>query len=261
MTKLFEEIITLTKRIDLIRYFVGSELKALYKNKFLGFAWAVLDPFFVMIVYVLLVSVIFQRGGEQFPILLFSSLLPWRWFSYSLNTSVKAYPANASLIQTVKFPLSLFPINAVLIGAFNYILGLAVLVPLLFIFNANITIHVIWIIPIILLQFLFNYGVSMLVAVVGVYFRDLQNILAFGLRIGFYLSPALYSLSNVPEKYQKAYILLNPFASLFESCKNILVYGTPPGNNIIIYAGYSLFLFIVGLVLITKQSPKIPKLL
>lgn len=259
--KVGKEISSLLLRSDLIRYFVGSELKSLYKNKMLGFAWAILDPLFVMLVYVVLVSVIFQRGGEQFPILLFSALLPWRWFSYSMGTSVKSFIANTSLIQTVKFPLSIFPINAVLIGCFNYILGLVVLIPMLFIFNANITLNTLWIIPLILIQFIFNYGISMLVAVVGVYFKDLQNILAFTLRIGFYLSPALYELSSVPEKYKTVYLALNPFASLFETCKNILVYGKSPDISILIYLGYAVLFFLLGITLITKQSNKIPKML
>ncbi|MCB0402034.1 MAG: hypothetical protein KDD41_08110, partial [Flavobacteriales bacterium] len=139
MGKINEELKQLFSKKDLIRYFVGSELKALYKNKLLGFAWAVLDPLFVMLVYVVLVAVIFKRGGEQFPILLFSSLLPWRWFTYSVSSSVKTFISNASLIQTVKFPLTIFPINSVLIGCFNYVLGVLVLLPMLFVFHANIS--------------------------------------------------------------------------------------------------------------------------
>lgn len=261
MSSIKEELTQLVGRKDLIKYFVGSELKAIYKNKLLGFAWAVLDPLFAMLVYVVLVSVIFQRGGEQFPILLFSALLPWRWFSHALNSSVKGFISNASLIQTIKFPLSIFSINSVLIGGFNYILGLIVLVPMLFVFNANITINTLWIIPIIFIQFIFNYGLAMIVSIVGVYFRDLQNILAFTLRIGFYLSPALYELSRVPEQYQKIYLLLNPFASLFESCKSVLVYGQAPNQSLIIYGCYALLFFFLGVILITKQSHKIPKML
>jgi len=261
MSKIKEEISLLLDRVDLIRYFVGSELKALYKNKLLGFAWAVLDPFFVMLVYVVLVSVIFKRGDAQFPILLFSSLLPWRWFAYAASSSVKTFVTNASLIQTVKFPLSIFPVNSVLIGCFNYILGLVVLVPMLLFFDANITIHALWIFPLIIIQLLFIFGISMIVSVVGVYFNDLQNILAFTLRIGFYLSPALYELSSIPNEYKTIYLILNPFASLFQTCKNILVYGTPPESSILIYCIYAIVFFLLGIYLITQQSKKIPKLL
>lgn len=261
MGNINKELSQLFGKKDLIRYFVGSELKALYKNKLLGFAWAILDPLFVMLVYVVLVSIIFNRGGEQFPILLFSSLLPWRWFTYSVSSSVKTFISNASLIQTVKFPLTIFPVNSVLIGCFNYVLGVVVLLPMLFIFKANITANLLWIFPFIFIQLIFNFGISMMVAVVGVYFKDLQNILAFVLRIGFYLSPALYELTSIPDNYRQLYLFLNPFASLFHNCKNILVHGTAPDLNILIYLGYAILFFLLGVYLITKQNNKIPKLL
>ena len=261
MGRVKQEISNLFKRGDLIRYFVGSEIKALYKNKLLGFAWAILDPLFVMLVYVVLISVIFQRGGPQFPILLFSALLPWRWFSYAVSQSVKSFMANSSLILTVKFPLSIFPFNSVLIGCFNYLLGLVVLVPMLFIFDANFTLNMLWIFPLILIQLLFIFGVSMIVSVVGVYFRDLQNILSFTLRIGFYLSPALYEITRIPEQYRLIYTFINPFASFFEACKNILVYGKTLDWTILIYVGYAIIFFLLGLLLITRQSKKLPKLL
>ncbi|MCB0400602.1 MAG: ABC transporter permease, partial [Flavobacteriales bacterium] len=118
-----------------------------------------------------------------------------------------------------------------------------------------------WIIPFVFIQLIFNFGLSMLVSVVGVYFKDLQNILAFALRIGFYLSPALYELTSIPEQYRQLYLFLNPFASLFHNCKNILVHGTAPDLSILIYLGYALLFFLLGVYLITKQNNKIPKLL
>ena len=104
---------SLLRNGTLLRYLVGSELKERYKNKALGFVWAVLDPFFMMLVYLLLVKVIFQRGGPQYPILLFSALLSWRWFAFSIANSVRTMVSNARLIQTVKFPLAVFPISRV----------------------------------------------------------------------------------------------------------------------------------------------------
>jgi len=261
MASIKEEINLLFKRNNLIKYFVGSELKVIYKNKVFGFAWAILDPFFVMLVYVVLVSVIFKRGGEQFPILLFSTLLPWRWFAFSLSSSVKSFVSNASLIQTVKFPLSIFPINYVLLGGVNYLLGIIVLFPMLIFYNANFSINMLWLIPLIFIQFFFIFGLSMIVSIVGVYFSDLQNILAFTLRIGFYLSPALYELSSIPSEYRDVYLYVNPFASLFQSFKNVLVYGTPPESSIYIYCIYAVAFFFLGLFLISKYSKKIPKLL
>ena len=116
---LIEQIKEVIQRKDLLAYLVSSELQTLYRNKALGFLWAVLDPLFLMLVYVVLVVVIFQRGDPQFPILLFSALIAWRWFISDLSASTRVIVANAKLIQTVKFPVTIFPLSRVLIETFR----------------------------------------------------------------------------------------------------------------------------------------------
>ncbi len=254
------EINNLIKKRDLIKYFASSELKSLYKNKLLGVGWAILDPFFVMLVYVVLMSIL-DRGGPLFAVMLFSALLPWRWFTYSINSSVKAFVSNAQLIQTVKFPLSIFSLNAVIIGTVNYLMGLVVLMVMLIFYDVPFTFNLLWMIPIIAIQFFFIFGVSMIVSVVGTFFQDLQNILNFVVRIGFYLSPALYSLSNIPVEYRDLYVVLNPFASLFENCKTVIVKGLAPDLTLLIYAGYSVLFFCIGLFIIQKFGNRISKAL
>ena len=88
----------------LLWYLVKSDLKVAYKNKLLGFLWSILDPLMMMVVYVILVQYIFKRGGPQFPVLLFSALLAWRWFVYSLQQATTSLTSKAKLIQTVAFP-------------------------------------------------------------------------------------------------------------------------------------------------------------
>jgi ABC-type polysaccharide/polyol phosphate export permease len=200
----------------------------------------------MMLVYTFLVVVIFRRGSPQFPVLLFSALLAWHWFVNSLSSSVRAITGNAKLIQTIYFPKAVLPVSRVLIGLINFLLGLIVLVPLLLIFEAKFTFTILWLPFLIFTQFLFTIGAALLCAALGVYARDLENILQFGLRIWFYLSPALYSISDriIPERLLPIY-MLNPFAALFESYKNVLVRGLPP-NAYMIIAGVSALLFFFG---------------
>lgn len=231
---MIDSLLELWIRKDLIKYFVRTHLKLIYANKLLGYLWTLFDPLMMMLVYILLVVVIFKRGGPQFPILLFSALLAWRWFTFSVASSVNSITSKAALVQTVRFPTAVLPISRVLVGLVNYLLGLFVLFPLLFIFDASITIHVLWMPVLIFIQFLFTLGIALLFAMLGVYFRDLENILQFGLRMWFYLSPALYSAAEaIPEHFLPIY-MLNPFAALFESYKNVLVRGIHPSEYILI---------------------------
>ena len=215
MSSILHQIRELWNSRELIKCLVSSDLKVTYKNKVLGFLWTVLDPLMMMGVYVLLVRVIFQRGGPQFPILLFSALLAWKWFTSSLADSVVCITGRARLIQTVYFPKAVLPISKVLGSLAEYLFSLLVLIPLLFIFRAKITVMLFWLPALLVVQLFLTVGASLLCSCLGIYFRDLQNILRYSLRFWFYLSPALYSVQDrIPDRFQHLY-MLNPFAGLF----------------------------------------------
>jgi ABC-type polysaccharide/polyol phosphate export permease len=256
---MLEQLQALWSRRDLVRYFVRTDLKVIYKHKVLGFLWTLLDPLMMMLVYTFLVVFIFRRGGPQFPVLLFSVLLAWLWFTHSVSNSVKAITSNAKLIQTVYFPKAVLPLSRVLVGLINFLFGLIVLVPLLLIFEANFTLNVLWLPLLIFIQFLFTAGAALLCAALGVYARDLENILQFGLRMWFYLSPALYSISDrIPERLLPIY-MLNPFAALFDSYKNVLVRGMPPNEYMAIASLLAVLIFFVGLAFFGSKESKFAK--
>ena len=249
MAKIVNEIKAVWLRRDLIKYFVRADLKIIYKNKVIGFFWTILDPLMLMVVYIILVVIVFKRGGPQFPVLLFSALLSWKWFTYSLEGSVTSITRKASLIQSVYFPKAILPLSRVIIGLINYLFGLIALMPLLLLFEAKFTLNLLWLPILIFIQLIFTIGAALFSAALGVYFRDLENIMEFGLRIWFYLSPALYSVSGrIPQRFISKY-MLNPFAALFESYKNILVRGLPPSEYVLVAAGLALFIFISGFIL------------
>ncbi|MFC1846375.1 ABC transporter permease, partial [Chloroflexota bacterium] len=231
---------------DIVKYLVASELKTQYRNRVLGYLWTILDPLCLMGVYILLVTVIFQRGGPQFPVLLLSALLAWYWFIFSLTGSITSISGKARLIQSVYFPKGILPLQKVIVGLIRYLLGLTVLIPMLFVFEASITLNVLWLPVLLFIQLLFTVGLCFFFAALGVYFRDLQNIMRYLLRIWFFLSPALYMVSDrIPERFQGIY-MLNPFAALFISYKNVLVLGLPPNIYILVASAMAVALFICG---------------
>jgi len=256
MNSVSHQIKELWNHRELIKRLVLSDLKITYKNKMLGFLWTILDPLMMMGVYILLVRVIFKRGGPQFPILLFCALLAWKWFTSSLSDSVVAITGKAKLIQTVYFPKAVLPLSKVLGSFAEYLFSLSVLVPLLFIFKANVTFMVFWLPALLAVQLLFTIGASLLCSCLGVYFRDLQNILRYSLRFWFYLSPGLYSVKDrIPVRVQHIY-MLNPFAALFRSYKNILVRGESPSNYMLIVVPISLAILILGFIVFDKKEAK-----
>jgi lipopolysaccharide transport system permease protein len=235
-------------------------MKAENKNKVLGFLWSFLDPLLLFFIYMILVHVIFGRGGPQFPILLFISLLSWKWFASSLSRSVNSITARVGLIQSVRFPLAILPLSGVIIGFFDWLFGFAILIPMLFIFEASFTVNVLWLPVLLLIEFVGTIGVCLIMAVWGTYLSDLGNIIQFVIRLCFYLSPILYSVEEtVPERLRTLYLLGNPFAGLLESYKNVLILGTPPNEYALVGTAAGCVAFLIGLWYFSRNEYKLVK--
>jgi len=249
----------LFKRKELIKYLVIFDISEEHRGKIFGFAWSLLDPLIMMFVYILFVGVIFKRGTPKYPILLLSALLSWQWITNSLSTAVTSVTANAKLIQTFKFPIAVFPFTRAISGFIDYIFGLVILIPLLIAYEANLNLNILWFPFLILIQLTLTVGLCFLVAYLGVYFRDIRNILQYLLRICFFLSPVLYAINDrIPVCYQPLY-MLNPFAALFESYKNILVRGKFPSGYLAYTLLFSISIFIIGLYIFVKHEEKFAK--
>jgi len=258
---MIEQLKKVWQRRELLWYIVRFQMKAENKNKILGFAWSFLDPLLLLLVYVVLVGMIFKRGGPQFPVLLFISLLSWRWFTSSLTRSVTSITSKAGLAQSVRFPLAILPVSGIIIGFFDWLFGFVVLLPMLFIFEASFTVNIFWLPVLLLIQFVGTIGACLILAVVGTYFSDLGNIIQFLIRLGFYLSPILYSIGDVitSERLARLYMLANPFAGLLESYKNVVVLGMPPNEYAMVGASVACIVFLLGLWYFSRDEFKLVK--
>ena len=257
---MIEQLKNIWQRRELLWYIVKFQMKAENKNKVLGFVWSFLDPLLLLVTYIILVSYIFGRGGPQFPILLFISLLSWRWFASSLIRSVTSITSKVGMIQSVRFPLVILPLSGIIIGFFDWLFGFAILLPMLFIFEASLTVNILWLPVLLLIQFVGTIGVCLLGAVLGTYLSDLSNILQFAIRICFYLSPIIWAVEErVPERLTRLYMLGNPFAGLLESYKNVVVLGMPPTEYALVGTAVCLVVFLVGLWYFSRNEYKLVK--
>jgi ABC-type polysaccharide/polyol phosphate export permease len=220
--------LSILKYKSLLKYLVLGELKAKYKNKALGAAWAVLDPLVLMVIYVVLIKYIFQRGGEYYPLELLTGLITYRWFSLSSLNASRALLSNSKMLQTVKFPITVLPLSKVLVNLVDLLIGFAILSTLMIWYQIIPTFHLLWLPVLLALQFIFLYGLSIVFSIIGVYFRDLLNILTFGVRVLLYMSPILYSADQIPAEYRAYYFIFSPLSSLIQSYKNVMIYGQSP---------------------------------
>jgi len=259
---MIEQLKSIWQRRELLYYIVKLQMKAENKNKLLGFVWSFLDPLLLFFTYMILVHYIFGMGGPQFPVLLFTSLLSWRWFTSSLSRSVTSITSKVGLVQSVRFPLAILPLSGIIIGFFDLLFGFVILLPMLFIFEASFTANILWLPLLLFIQLIGTIGACLIFAVVGTYLSDLGNIIQFLIRVGFYLSPILYSVEDrVPERLARLYMMANPFAGLLESYKNVVIRGVPPNEYALVGTAVACIAFLIGLWYFSRDEYRLVKVI
>ncbi|WP_216829905.1 ABC transporter permease [Alkalihalobacterium elongatum] len=215
------------KRKDLLVYLVKSGLKAEHRNSYLGYFWWLLDPLLNVLVYYFLVSVILGRGGENFAVFLVIGLIGWRWMNTTVNTSAKAIVRQSSLINQVYLPKSVFPLSASFTQVVNFVFGLVVIAIFLAVFGVMPGWQVVYLPLIIMVQLVFLLAISLFVAYICVFVRDIDNILSHILRVFFYASPIIWEGGRLPDEYSWV-IAYNPVAIILDSYRAVLMYQANP---------------------------------
>ena len=220
----FKSLEDMYRRRDLIGILATSNLKASEKNTFLGYIWWLLDPVLMMFVYWILMAIL-GRGKmyEAYPAFVFCSLMPWKFLRSSLTQSVGVFSKYDSLIKRVPFPKIVLPTSMVLSNFVQCIIGLIPLVVVGAIFGVRPTWHLV-LLPIPMLVLLaFVLGTTFFFSAFGVFFRDLEKILDFWIRLWWYLSPGMYAIFSIPERY-RFFFKLNPVSPIFQAMRAIAYY-------------------------------------
>lgn len=237
----------LIERRHLLWVLVSSNLKRQTKNSALGYLWWFLDPLLMTAVYYLVVVVLFRRGGHNQPFVLFlvCGLLPWKAFSNTVGQSIGSLRGSGGIIKSISFPKAVLPLSLVLSNTVYFLFALIVAMVIGLAYGSE---HGTWpnlyylMLPVVVfLQALFTAGLCMFLAVLGVFFVDIGNIMSHILRMWYFLSPGLYSVQQVPESFRPIF-RLNPFSELMTSYRDIIMWGRMPSAFDLGYA------FLVGVV-------------
>jgi len=253
ITKILEDM---KKYGEYIKYAVKSELKAQLSSTHLGCLWWVLDPLMYMLVYILVVSVILNKGKENFPIFVFCAVLSWKWTSSSLLDSTKVIKSRARLLQQIYLPKFILVFIKVLTNTIKFLVGICVLLLLILMFGIQLTPHIIEFFFVFSVNFILVLGISCFLAHLGVYFKDINNIMAFSLRLWFYVSPAIYSVSDVPKSIRWIWHL-NPMSAIYAGYRDVFLYGRSPTYSILcIWLVISLSITFLGAACLSKYDKK-----
>jgi ABC-type polysaccharide/polyol phosphate export permease len=250
----------------LTRYLVRADLKKHGSDTLLGNVWWILDPLLQMAVYVVLVSIIFRSGKPDFPLFVFCAILPWKWFSSAVNDGIQSVTSRERIIKQVKFPKIVLPVAAAVGGIVNFVFGLIPLFALMLLFYADRISPFLVLIPVIAaVQFVFSLATAIAISAINIFFRDIANVARHGLRLWFYLSPALYSFDQVQGKAGPVGDLLfslNPWTPLFESYRAVIYNETMPNwLGLLVLLAASLAMLVVAILFFKRLEPAFAKVL
>jgi ABC-type polysaccharide/polyol phosphate export permease len=263
-----EAVVEVSQRRRLIRYLVQADVRKKGADTLLGNLWWVLDPLLQMGVYVVLVSVVFDRGYEDYPIFIFAAILPWKWFQSSVQDAITSVTGADRLIRQIQFPKLVLPVASAVAGVVNFVFGLIPLVALMLLLYRDRLSATLLLIPLIaVVQFAFNVAVAVGLAAINVFYRDVGNLSRHALRLWFYLSPGLYAIELLRDKVTgipviEQLLLANPFAILFTAYRDVIYSERAPDWSALgaLLAG-SLILLALTTLLFKRVEPSFAKVL
>jgi ABC-type polysaccharide/polyol phosphate export permease len=255
-------------RNRLIRYLVVADMKKRGADTILGNVWWILDPLLTMLVYVILVSIILRSTQPAYPLFVFCAVLPWKWFSSSISDATTCITTREKVIKQVAFPKIVLPVAATVSGLVSFAFGMIPLTAMMVVLYPSYITPWLLAIPIVAaVQAGLTLALTILVAGLTVFYRDIGNLAGHLLRIWFYLSPALYGSSQIESlaaNHKELYTLynLNPFAGIFESYHDLIYYGQPPTWDMLgLVLVESLVLLVVAVLVFRRLEPSFAKVI
>jgi lipopolysaccharide transport system permease protein len=233
---------------ELLYFLTWRDIKVRYKQTVLGAAWAIIQPFFTMVVFSLFFGQLAKipSDGIPYPIFSYAALVPWTFFANGLNQSSNSLVGSANLITKVYFPRLVVPLSAVISGVVDFMLAFAVLLGMMAFYGLWPTSAVIWLPLLLLLALVTALGVGLWLSAMNVQFRDVRYAVPFLIQFWMFATPIAYPSSLLAQPWRTIYAL-NPMVGVVEGFRwALLGIQTSPGPVIIVSALAALATLVSG---------------
>jgi lipopolysaccharide transport system permease protein len=216
---------------ELLYFLTWRDIKVRYKQTVIGAAWAIIQPFFTMVVF----SIFFGRlakipsDGVPYPVFAYAALVPWTFFANGLSASADSVVSSANLIKKVYFPRLAVPIAGVIAGAVDFVLAFAVLLGMMLYFGIVPTWKIVFLPAFVLLGVVTALGVGLWLAAMNAQYRDVRYAVPFLTQFWLFATPVAYPSSLLSEPWRTVYGL-NPMVGVVEGFRwALLGTATSPG--------------------------------
>ncbi len=244
---------------DLIVLFVRRDFVAKYKQTILGPLWFLIQPLLTTIMFTVVFGNIAGISTDGLPKMLFymSGITAWNYFAESFKATSNTFVVNAAIFGKVYFPRLALPISTVISGLIQFLIQFLFLLGFMVYFgiigaNFSPNIYVLLIPILVLLMAGLGLGLGIIISSLTTKYRDLTNLVGFGVQLFMYATPVIYPVSSLPEKYQ-IYILANPITPIIETFRFALL-GTGTFNPLhLLYSfGFMVVALVLGILLFNK---------
>lgn len=251
---MIDKLKTFWRYRELLYNLTSREIKSRYKQSILGYFWVILNPFAQMLVMTFVFSLIARIPslGVPYSIFLYVALLPWNFFSTSLLSSVNSLVNNSSLITKIYFPREILVYATVMAKIIDLLLASSILILFMIYYAIPVKVSILWVPFIFMIQLIFTIGLSLILSALNLFYRDIQFLLNLVVLLWMYLTPVIYSIEMIPDKYR--FILsLNPMAVFINAYRQVILGGAQPNlNSLGIGVIFSISIFLLGFSLFKK---------
>ncbi|MBN2144326.1 MAG: ABC transporter permease [Candidatus Aureabacteria bacterium] len=202
---------------ELFAFLAWREILIRYKQTVLGILWAIMRPLLTMLVFTFVFGKLakFPSNGIPYPLLVFAGMLPWQFFSSSLQESGGSLIANANMISKVYFPRLVIPVSSVIVSLVDFLISFGILLVMMIFYPVSFSWNLLLLPFLLLIAFACSLGAGLWLSALSVKYRDFRYIIPFLLQFGLYISPVGFLSSVIPEKWRLLYSM-NPMVGVID---------------------------------------------
>jgi len=232
---------------ELLYILIWRDIKVRYKQTAIGAAWAVIQPFFAMVVF----SLFFGRlakipsEGLPYPIFAYSALLPWQFFAKALTEASTSLVVNERVITKVYFPRLLVPTAVVLAGLLDFGIAFLILLGMMLFYGIMPSWAILTTPLFLLLAMITALGVSFWLSALDVEYRDVRYTLPFLTQLWLFATPVVYPSTMLPQAWRALYGL-NPMVGVVEGFRWALLGSSQPDLMMLLVSSLAMALLFVG---------------
>ncbi len=254
---LLSEVLELLRYRGLLFTMAQRDIQIRYKQAVVGILWVVMQPVLASAIFTFVFSFLAKVPSQDvpYPVFVFSGLLIWQYFARGVTEGSGSLVANAGIITKIYFPRSLIPLIVTFVAAADFLLAFGVMVAMMLILGVAIPWTIIFVPFILLIAATLAYGIALWLAPLNAIYRDIGIALPFLMQILMYLTPVIYPLSLVPQKWQFLFEF-NPVATIIGSMRWAVLGHEPP--SMLAYGvlfGLTFFIYWAGVRIFRRLEP------